>query len=179
MHPEPKTWSSCHHLPSACYASKRKRDVSSALFHMHPWCLSQFYTQQFFMSLYFDVTNLQNMRCVTEDVHSYDDLRYQAHSACFPLLNYTTFSAEVLPAFSSLTERWIRPAQLWSHSNINQKLFNGPTEGRLLQVSCERSEIAEWTQRGITAISSCEIKSFVLFVIFQELKRVFTQDCKE
>lgn len=95
------------------------------------------------MNLYFDATNLQNTRCLTEEVHNYNDLRYQAHSGCFPLLNYTAFSAEVLPAFSSLTGCQICPAQFWSHSNTNQKLFSERTEGRLLQVSCEKSEIAE------------------------------------
>lgn len=57
------------------------------------------------MSLYFDVTNLQNTRCLTEEVQNYNYLRYQADPDCFPLMNDTTFSVEVLPGSSSLTER--------------------------------------------------------------------------
>lgn len=75
------------------------------------------------MSLYFDVTSLQNMRCLTGEVHYYNYLRYQAHSACFPLMNDATFSVKVLPAFSSLMECKICPAQFWSYKNIYQKFF--------------------------------------------------------
>jgi len=88
---------------------------------------SKFYRQQFFMSLYFNLTSLQNMRSHWRD----KQLKLFNISGSFRLFSTNEEHPHFCwsPAwFHPLTECCMCPSRFWSHNNTYQKLFNGLTE---------------------------------------------------
>lgn len=63
------------------------------------------------------------MKCLTEEAHNCNYLRYQTHPDCFLLMNDVIFSVDGLLVFRFLTECKMCLAQFRFHNNIYQKLL--------------------------------------------------------